>query len=94
MSETPRDEEWEASLGELGPMSCGRLDMSTSLMEPVRVGRVESDQVRYIYHADGTESIVLGRYCDQVAYAAARYSVERRPTPEPAPTEAADGESN
>lgn len=47
--------------------------MSTYLPEPVTVGRVTSDRVRYVYFEDGTEVIVLGLYADDVAFRAADY---------------------
>lgn len=67
------DAKYVASLAKLPPWKCGRIDLNTSLTEPVRVGRVESDVVRYIYFDDGEEVIVLGQRADEMAYAASRY---------------------
>ncbi len=65
---------WDQGIIDLPIKSCGRLDAHTYLPEPTTVGRVTSDRVRYVYFEDGTEVIVLGAYCDEVAYAATQYS--------------------
>lgn len=72
-TDAPLDEKWEAALSKLPPWKCGRIDMHTYLIEPVTVGRVTSDIVRYIYFEDGQEVIVLGQRADEVAYAASKY---------------------
>lgn len=71
-----KDEKWEQSLLGLPIESCGRLDMHSFLPDPQTVGRVTSDQVRYVYFENGEEVIVIGKNCDEVAYAAMRYSQE------------------
>ena len=78
--------DWRKKVQDYPIKSCGRLDMSTYLPEEVTLGRVASDRVRYVYFEDGTECIVLGKYCDQVAFRAADW------TP-PAPKERLDGSS-
>lgn len=65
--------EWRSQMPEKPIDSCGRLDMNTHLCEPATVGRVTSDRVRYVYFADGEECIVLGEWCDFVAFRAADY---------------------
>lgn len=65
--------EWRSQMPEKPIDSCGRLDMGTHLCEPATVGRVTSDRVRYVYFADGKECIVLGEWCDFVAFRAADY---------------------
>lgn len=70
---TDQVELWRAALAEFPVESCGRLDMSTTMSEPVIVGRVESDVVRYVYFKDGRECIVLGPLADHVAFRAADY---------------------
>lgn len=67
------EQKYADSLNEMPRFKCGRLDMNTYLPDPVRVGRVESDVVRYIYFDDGEEVIVLGQRADEVAFAAAQY---------------------
>lgn len=64
---------WRSQMPEKPIDSCGRLDMDTHLCEPATVGRVTSDRVRYVYFADGEECIVLGEWCDFVAFRAADY---------------------
>lgn len=61
------------ALEKLPRFKCGRLDLNTYLAEPVKVGRVESDVVRYIYFDDGAEVLVLGQRADEIAFAAAQY---------------------
>lgn len=69
-----RDDEWEAAIRKMPPTRCGRLDMATSLMEVVEVGRVVSDRVKYVYvDGDEDETVVVGQRADEVAYAAACY---------------------
>lgn len=65
---------WREKVLEVPPMSCGRLDMHTKLIEPVRVLRTTSDRVRCIYfEGEHAEVVCLGERADFVAYAAARY---------------------
>ena len=60
-------------LAKLPDWKCGRLDINTYLPEAVRVGRVESDIVRYIYFEDGQEVVVIGKRADEMAFAASQY---------------------
>jgi hypothetical protein len=82
MTSTPDSEKVEpksmremylAAMAKLPPFHSGRLAMNTWLPEPVRVGRVESDIVRYIYFEDSQEVIVLGQRADEIAFAASEY---------------------
>lgn len=66
--------QWRAKMGNAPIQSCGRLDMRTWLPEPVRVGRVESDAIRYVYFEDGAEVVVLGDRADFVAFSAADHA--------------------
>lgn len=72
-NENAVEEKYIAAMKKLPPFKCGRLDMNTYMSEPVTVGRVTSDIVRYVYFEDGQEVIVLGQRADEVAYAASKY---------------------
>lgn len=72
MSETQRQKYLEA-IDKLPPWNCGRIDMDTYIPTPVEVGRVKSDQVRYIYFDDKVECVVVGPRCDHMAFAAGEY---------------------
>ncbi len=81
----PSDElkqKWRDHIEDAPIKSCGRLDLSTELLEAVTVGRVTSDRIRYVYFEDGEECVVLGEHCDFVAFKAADY---HRRTPPSAP---------
>jgi hypothetical protein len=64
---------WREAMASQPIESCGRLDMETFLPDPVKVGRVESDRIRYVYFADKSECVVVGNLCDFVAFRAADY---------------------
>lgn len=70
--------QWREAVAARPVKSCGRLDMHTYLPEPVTVGRVTSDRVRYVYFEDGTEVVVLGDYADDVAFHAADWKEQPR----------------
>lgn len=77
MTPDPNEEQrnqWLEACDALPIKSCGRLDMATWLVEPVTVGRVTSESVRYVYFDDGAEVVVLGTRCDEVAFCAAEYT--------------------
>ena len=65
---------WRKQMASAPIKSCGRLDMSTSLPDEETLGRVTSDRVRYVYFEDGSECIVLGKFCDFVAFQAADHA--------------------
>lgn len=64
---------WREAMRRTEIRSCGRLDMATYMPENETLGRVTSDRVRYVYFEDGSECIVLGKFCDHVAFRAADY---------------------
>ena len=64
---------WREQIAAKPIKSCGHLGMHTYLPSPARVGRVESDVVRYVYFEDASECIVLGQLSDYVAFRAADY---------------------
>lgn len=72
MSNEQRDL-WAKKTHDLEVTHCGRLDLSTSMPDEVSLGRVTSDRVRYVYFGDGSECIVLGKFCDHVAFRAWEY---------------------
>lgn len=66
-------QQWRDAMPSQPIKSCGRLDMATYLPDPVTVGRMESDRIRYVYFADESECVVVGGLCDFVAFRAADY---------------------
>jgi hypothetical protein len=65
---------WREAIRKPPPIKhCGRLDLSTTLADPIIAGRVESDVIRYVYFTDGEEVICVGDLADHVAFRAADY---------------------